>query len=142
MGREEQAVSLSCRRYKKYFYKLLDCKLLYYTRRVVRVAMTRTTRFFIDRKASAVDIRWGLHLLGRCLCKRKPRRGDRIQAGVEAPDKHAQKEKAPKGRWNGSMSVIVPSLLRSFDGGCFHTGVTLPLTPACSPSLLRSLQSQ
>ena len=34
----------------------------------------------------------------------------------EAPVKHTQKEKAPKGRWNGSMSVIVPSLLRSFDG--------------------------
>ena len=26
--------------------------------------------------------------------------------------------------------------------GCFHTGVALPLTPACSPSLLRSFLGQ
>ena len=99
--------------------------------------MTRTTRFFIDRKASAVDIKRGCRFLGRCLCKREPRRGDRIQAGVEAPVKHTQKEKAPKRRWNSSISVIVPSLLRSFDGGCFHTGVALPLTPACILSHLQ-----
>ena len=37
--------------------------------------------------------------------------------GCITPDKHAQKEKAPKGRRNGNISVIVPSLLRSFDGG-------------------------
>ena len=109
--------------------------MLYYTRRVVRVAMTRTTRFFIDRKASAVDIRWGLHLLGRCLCKRKSL-GEvtEYRQGCITPDKHAQKEKAPKGRWNSSISVIVPSLLRSFNGGdAFIQGLhyRLPLPVFC-----------
>ena len=76
---------------------MLDCKLLYYTRRVVRVVMTRTTRFFIDRKASAVDIKRGCRFLGRCLCKRKPRRGDRIQAGVKPLLNRRKKEKPRRG---------------------------------------------
>ena len=59
----------------------------------------------------------------------------------EAPVKHTQKEKAPKGRWNGSMSVIVPSLLRSFDGGCFMQGLRYRFTTCLYSVALTALYS-
>ena len=50
-----------------------------------------------------------------------------------------RKKKKPQ-RGDGTAAYLLSFCHSSgvLMGGCFHTGVALPLAPACSPSLLRS----
>ena len=54
-----------------------------YTHRVVRVATMRTTRFVVDKADNA--------------CKKEPRRGEGIQAGVKPLINRRKKEKPQRG---------------------------------------------
>ena len=98
-----------------------ETPLYMYTHRVVRVATMRTTRFFVDKADNA--------------CKKEPRRGDRIQAGVK-PLLSIRKKKKPQ-RGDGTAAYPL-SFRHSFGvlmGDAFIQGLRyrLPLPKVCRP---------
>ena len=69
--------------------------------------------------------------------KKKPRRGDRIQAGVKPLTNMRTKKKPQRGDGMATYPLSFRHSSGVLMGGRFHTGVTLPLTPACILSPLR-----
>ena len=113
---------------------------------MVRVATTRTTRLLSIRPTmfvrkslgEATEHRQGCITPVKHVQKKEPRRGDRIQAGVKPLTSMRKKEKPRRGDGTAAYPLSFCHSSGVLMGGCFHTGVTLSLTPACSPSLLRS----
>ena len=113
--------------------------------------MTRTTRFLLrsptmlvrESLEEATEHRQGCITPVKHVQKKEPRRGDRIQAGVK-PLTNMRKKKKPQ-RGDGTAAHLLSFRHSSgvlMGDAFFHTGVALPLTPACSPSLLRSFLGQ
>ena len=90
-----------------------ETPLYMYTRRVVRIAMTRTTRFFVDKADNA--------------CKKEPRRGDGAQAGVKPLINRRKKKKPQRGDGMATYPLSFRHSSGVLMGGCFHTGVALSL---------------
>ena len=92
-----------------------------YTHRVVRVATTRTTRFVVDKADNA--------------CKKEPRRGEGIQAGVKPLISMRKKEKPRRGDGTATYPLSFRHSSGVLMGDAFIQGLRyrLPLLKVCLP---------